>query len=114
MKLTKETENAINILKYLSGQNGNLVGSADIVRDLSIQKDFAFRSLRWLREAKFIGGLKGQKGGYFLLKFPREITLSEVFTATKENTSFQFKGMNKVFNDYLKVTTIADLNQQGD
>lgn len=55
------------------------VQTGEIARLESIPKKFLDQILLELKHAKFVNSKQGNKGGYYLLKNPKEITVADIY-----------------------------------
>jgi Rrf2 family protein len=79
MRLTRAAEYAIRCIVYLSQQGrGVLASKNDIAERAEIPPHFLAKIAQDLARAGLIDIRQGPKGGFVLLKEPREITLLEV------------------------------------
>ena len=78
--MSKKCKYAIKALICLSEnyQKGNMF-TADIAKKGNIPKKFLEQILLDLKHAGFVGSNQGYRGGYYLIKAPREINLAEVY-----------------------------------
>jgi Rrf2 family protein len=78
--MSKKCKYAIKALISLSEnyQKGNLFTAA-IAKEQNIPKKFLEQILLDLKHAGFVGSSQGYKGGYYLIKEPKEINLAEVY-----------------------------------
>jgi Rrf2 family protein len=65
----------------LNSKNDESVNSAQIAERQGISKKFLEQIMNSLRIARLVTALKGAKGGYKLVKPPKEITLAEILNA---------------------------------
>lgn len=79
MRLTRAAEYAIRCITFLSKQGrGVLASRNDIAEQAEIPPQFLAKIAQDLAKAGFIEIRQGARGGFVLLKEPREITLLEV------------------------------------
>jgi len=79
MRLTRAGEYAIRCISYLSRKGtGQLVSKQEVVEQAEIPASFLAKIVQDLSKAGLIDIKQGAKGGYRLLKSPKEITLLEV------------------------------------
>ena len=78
--MSKKCKYAIKALICLSEnyQQGNMF-TADIAKKGNIPKKFLEQILLDLKHAGFVGSHQGYRGGYYLIKAPKEINLAEVY-----------------------------------
>ncbi|NQU64714.1 MAG: Rrf2 family transcriptional regulator [SAR324 cluster bacterium] len=79
MRLTRAAEYAIRCISYLA-RNGTTesVSKKEIAKNTEIPESFLAKIVQDLSKAGLIEILQGSKGGYRLLKNPRDITLLQV------------------------------------
>lgn len=132
MKLTSRSEYALLALVYLARQKPETYVSVDsISKAQKIPAKFLEQIMLALKHGRYVQSIKGQHGGYRLVKTPDKITLADVIRlfdgalAPTESVSKYFyestpiekeKGLVKVFkrirdqvSDTLESTTIADV-----
>lgn len=77
--LSKKTKYGIKALTYLARQHDNSpVQIATISKSENISLKFLESILLTLRKTGFLGSKKGKGGGYYLLKNPSEILMTDV------------------------------------
>jgi Rrf2 family protein len=77
--LSKKTKYGIKALTYLAKQKDNgPIRIATISENENISLKFLESILLTLRKNGFLGSKKGQKGGYYLLKEPKDIQMTEI------------------------------------
>jgi len=82
MKLTRSVSYAIGILLQVAPASSDApFTAARIAKGCRFPPRFLYRILRWLVDAKLLGGISGPGGGYRLLRSPRSITLLDIVTA---------------------------------
>ncbi|WP_044402772.1 Rrf2 family transcriptional regulator [Lacinutrix sp. Hel_I_90] len=80
--LSKKTKYGIKALTYLARQDRNIpVQIATISESENISLKFLESILLTLRKNGFLGSKKGKGGGYYLLKDPKEISMTAVMRA---------------------------------
>ncbi len=132
MKLTSKSEYALLALVYLARQTEGVYVSVDtIAKAREIPAKFLEQILLALKRGHYVTSVKGQRGGYRLLKKPADITLAEVIRlfdgalAPTESVSVYFyeptpiekekklvgifKQIRDFISDHLEKTTIADI-----
>lgn len=77
MQLNMTTDYALRCMLYLAGKDG-LSSSVEIGKAVGLNKIFAQKVLRSLRDAGFVYSEHGGNGGYRLAKRPEEIVLLDV------------------------------------
>lgn len=121
MKLTTQVRYSLLIVVYLAEQNQ--VKSLKCIAekyDLSIQ--YLEQLANALRKSGLIKSVRGPKGGYYLERTPKDITVSEIFRVfegpiqvlesdEKEppETRELYQRMTRALNLVVKETTIQDL-----
>ncbi|TFG76841.1 MAG: Rrf2 family transcriptional regulator [Flavobacteriales bacterium] len=77
--LSKKTKYGLKALTYLAGQKDNKpVQIAEIAQHENISQKFLESILLSLRKTGFLGSKKGKGGGYYLIKNPKEILMTDV------------------------------------
>ena len=77
--LSKKTKYGLKALAYIARQQDNTpVQIATISKSENISHKFLESILLSLRKAGFLGSKKGKGGGYYLLKNPSEIIMTDV------------------------------------
>ncbi|WP_373517683.1 Rrf2 family transcriptional regulator [Pricia sp.] len=77
--LSKKTKYGLKALTYLASQKENTpVQIAEIAENENISQKFLESILLSLRKSGFLGSKKGKGGGYYLIKEPKEILMTDV------------------------------------
>ncbi|MFT5738105.1 MAG: Rrf2 family protein [Maribacter sp.] len=77
--LSKKTKYGLKALAYLGAQNDKKpIQIAEIAEQENISQKFLESILLSLRKSGFLGSKKGKGGGYYLLKTPTEILMTDV------------------------------------
>lgn len=77
--LSKKTKYGLKALTYLATQNENTpVQIAEIAQCENISQKFLESILLSLRKTGFLGSKKGKGGGYYLIKDPKDILMTDV------------------------------------
>lgn len=77
--ITTTSEHALRALIRLAQEPGDsLLGGGEMAAELGIPSNYLSKVLLTLRNAGIVGTMRGQGGGYRLLRAPGEITLIEV------------------------------------
>ncbi|NJB70846.1 Rrf2 family protein [Saonia flava] len=77
--LSKKTKYGIKALAFLAGQEENRpVQIAEIAKHENISQKFLESILLSMRRTGFLSSKKGKGGGYYLIKRPSEIQMTEV------------------------------------
>ncbi|WP_430909047.1 RrF2 family transcriptional regulator [Maribacter sp. 2-571] len=77
--LSKKTKYGLKAITYLAAQKGNQpVQISEIAKHENISQKFLESILLSLRKTGFLGSKKGKGGGYYLIKDPQEILLTDV------------------------------------
>ena len=77
--LSKKTKYGLKALAYLGSQkNKQPVQIAEIAEHENISQKFLESILLSLRKTGFLGSKKGKGGGYYLIKNPNEILMTDV------------------------------------
>lgn len=77
--LSKKTKYGLKALTYLASQEGNTpIQIAEIAQHENISQKFLESILLSLRKTGFLGSKKGKGGGYYLIKNPKEVLMTDV------------------------------------
>jgi len=77
--LSKKTKYGLKAITYIARQeNKNPVQIATISKSENISHKFLESILLTLRKSGFLGSKKGKGGGYYLLKEPKEILMTDI------------------------------------
>ncbi len=77
--LSKKTKYGLKALTYLAAQKEKTpVQIAEIAEHENISQKFLESILLSLRKTGFLGSKKGKGGGYYLIKNPKEIFMTDV------------------------------------
>ncbi|MGB7394167.1 MAG: Rrf2 family transcriptional regulator [Pricia sp.] len=77
--LSKKTKYGLKALTYLASQQENSpVQIAEIAERENISQKFLESILLSLRKTGFLGSKKGKGGGYYLIKDPKEVLMTDV------------------------------------
>ena len=78
--LSMKTKYGIKALAYIARQKDlKIVQIATIAKEENIPHKFLESILLSMRKAGFLGSKKGKDGGYYLLKNPEDILMTDVF-----------------------------------
>ncbi len=78
--LSMKTKYGIKALTYIARQKDlKIVQIATIAKEENIPHKFLESILLSMRKAGFLGSKKGKDGGYYLLRNPEEILMTDVF-----------------------------------
>ena len=67
------------LIKLAENYGGESMNTAEIATSENIPKKFLEQILLDLKHAKFVNSKQGSKGGYYLLKNPKEISVADVY-----------------------------------
>ena len=81
MRITQETDYALRIIDFLSKNRNAIFGAATISEQLAVPLRFALKILRKLNLAGITSANRGVKGGYYLIKDPKQISYKDVVQA---------------------------------
>jgi len=124
MQITYKGDYALKAVLYLSSfYNTSVLPIHELAQKLDIPVKFLEQVLLELKKGGFVASKRGVKGGYYLVKHPKDITLGEVVRFVGgpiepiacANTSKLYKGCNNVydcvFRDiWIKVTkSVSDI-----
>ncbi len=77
--LSKKTKYGLKALTFLAAQKGKApVQIAEIAKQENISQKFLESILLSLRKTGFLGSKKGKGGGYYLIKEPHEVLMTDV------------------------------------
>ncbi len=77
--LSKKTKYGLKALAFLASQEGKEpVQIAEIAKQENISQKFLESILLSLRKTGFLGSKKGKGGGYYLIKDPKEVLMTDV------------------------------------
>lgn len=77
--LSKKTKYGLKALTYLASQDDKQpVQIAEIAKQENISQKFLESILLTLRKTGFLGSKKGKGGGYYLIKDPKEVLMTDV------------------------------------
>lgn len=77
--LSKKTKYGLKALSYLASQSNNKpVQISEIAEKENISQKFLESILLGLRKTGFLGSKKGKGGGYYLIRPPEEILMTDV------------------------------------
>ena len=77
--LSKKTKYGLKALAYLASQKDNKpVQISEIAQHENISQKFLESILLSLRKTGFLGSKKGKGGGYYLIKNPKEVLMTDV------------------------------------
>lgn len=79
--LSKKSDYALRTLVYLAINNGKVISTKEISKNLSIPYKFLTQILLELSRKDIVNSKRGSKGGIALKKSPSQITLLEVVEA---------------------------------
>jgi len=86
LSISKKMEYALCALYYLMKKEKNSPSSVkEISREMDIPEKFLFHILKSLEKARMVISRKGPKGGYIMLKSPKEINFKEIVEAVEGN-----------------------------
>lgn len=130
MKISTRTRYGLRLLVYLADSKPDaLIQVKEIAKHEHIPAKYLEQIIRPLKKAGLLKVVRGAKGGYFMERDPKTISVREVFDVLENSTylidclknesSCEFKescstfdfwdNFNKVINDYLESVSIADI-----
>ena len=78
--MSKKCKYAIKaLIKLAENYGGDSMNTAEIAASENIPKKFLEQILLELKHAKLVNSRQGSKGGYYLLKNPKEISVADVY-----------------------------------
>jgi Rrf2 family protein len=79
--IKREYDYAIRICAFLAGHNeGKTISLAEIAKKLFITRPFATRIVYQLKQAGIVGTVQGKKGGIYLNRPAREVSILTILT----------------------------------
>lgn len=82
--LTRDTDYAVRALLYLVKKGGR-VASSEMERNLSLPRPFLRRILQTLQKGGYLHSVKGNEGGFELLKEPEEIHILDLIKVFQDD-----------------------------
>jgi Rrf2 family protein len=95
MQITRETDYAIRCVQYLCKNPGEIKMVDEISEEMEIPKSFLAKILQKLTKAKVVKSFRGVKGGFMLLKKPKDINLWDVIKITEGPIAINICAVNK-------------------
>ncbi len=90
MKLTKETEYALDGLTFLAGRpQGTIVLAADLAEEVGTSPAFMSKIMQRLGAAKIVKGHRGNPRGYSLAKAAERISVRDVVETVEGDNVFE-------------------------
>ena len=77
--ISKKMKYALKALIYIAEQEGNQVTTKEIAEKAAIPKKFLEQILLELKKGRIINSRQGSSGGYYMLRQPAQIPLSEIY-----------------------------------
>ena len=78
--MSKKCKYAIKaLIKLADNYGGDSINTSEIATSENIPKKFLEQILLELKHAKMVNSKQGSKGGYYLLKDPKEISVADVY-----------------------------------
>ena len=85
MQLKMQTDYAIRILLYLSGNDGRAVSLSEIAENMGISRNYLPKITKKLRDAEWIRSEVGITGGFTLVRQPEEISLWDIMMQMEDS-----------------------------
>lgn len=76
--ISKKTKYGLKALSYIARQEDKMIAIASIAEHENIPHKFLESILLILRKSGFLGSKKGKGGGYYLLKEPEDIYMTDL------------------------------------
>tara|TARA_B100000945_G_C20418052_1_gene616191 strand:+ start:944 stop:1339 length:396 start_codon:yes stop_codon:yes gene_type:complete len=76
LKLTKQIEYALIAVKYMGKKKDSIISAKEISDQYMIPKELLAKTLQKMVKLNYINAIQGPKGGYFLKKKIKTITLT--------------------------------------
>ncbi|MGE0440989.1 MAG: Rrf2 family transcriptional regulator [Gemmatimonadales bacterium] len=89
MRITTWTEYSLIISLHLArrgARDGSPVAARELAETERLPADYVEQILLRLRRAGVVESVRGAKGGYFLARDPRQITVRDIMTASEHQT----------------------------
>ncbi len=88
MRFTTKIEYGLVCLMHMARllELGSVVTVKDIVKGVRYSPAYTEKILQKLRAAKIVSSQQGNRGGYYLMKTPAQITLKEIINALEGGT----------------------------
>jgi len=86
--ITKETDYAARALLFLAKQKGQVTPSSEIDKELRLPRPILRKVLQRLQKEGVLISQKGNKGGFTLIKSPKDISLIDLMRIFQGNFSF--------------------------
>lgn len=93
MQASANFTKAIHICIYIH-LKGKLIPSSELAESLKTNPVVVRRLISILKEHKIMGSISGSRGGFYLFKAAKDISLWDVFVATKEEEFFNRPKVN--------------------
>jgi Rrf2 family protein len=81
MKINRDTDYAIRCMLLLSGNPEKTFVIGEIAKEKAIPESFLAKILQKLTRAGLLRSIRGTKGGFVLMKPPRDITILDIVEA---------------------------------
>ncbi|MBF0457254.1 MAG: Rrf2 family transcriptional regulator [Nitrospirae bacterium] len=81
MVINRDTDYAVRCMLFMSGNPEKTFVIGEIAREKLIPESFLAKILQKLAKAGIIRSIRGAKGGFVLIKHPRDITLLDIIEA---------------------------------
>ena len=78
MHITRETDYALRCVLYLSARPEKVIDASEIANEKFIPRSFLSKILQKLNRAGIVKSFKGYKGGFMIMKPPREISVLDI------------------------------------
>lgn len=95
MLIKRKTDYAIRSILCLSQKKDNIIDVNEIAREKVVPSIFLAKVLQKLKKAKIVKSLKGRKGGFYLSKSPKEISLLEIIEIMQGPISINLCAIDK-------------------
>lgn len=95
MYVTREADYAVRCVLFLSGDPEHIASAKEISQSMDIPKSFISKILQRLSAKGIVTSVRGLKGGFRLVKKPREITLFEVIEAIQGPSAMNICAIDK-------------------
>ena len=127
--INRDTDYAVRAIIFLSKKNGILTSSLELEEELGIPRPFLRKILQSLQRHNILESVKGNKGGFAILKNPKKILLLNIVEIFQGKIDFaqclfkkkvcpdiatcplrkKIKGIEKLVSSQLNKVTIESL-----
>lgn len=127
MRISKKTQYGLRAMIYLARQKNRICSLREIAKKEKIPFDYLEKIISKLEKSSLVKAKKGIEGGYFLVKGPEKIKISQIINALEGQTLLVsclkyfcpmekkclaknfWRKLNKAINSALNSITLANL-----